>query len=159
MPFVHWPSQTPNSNSNLQICFSTFPHIKIFTVFRPTKCLSHFFTFKDRIPKCLRIHVVYSFTCQCCNALYVGQTARHLHTRVSDHLDISHLTGKNRTNPSPSSILSHLSETGHSTYLIDFRILSSRSSSSELFTKETLHVGQLNPSLNTNLSFIPLSLF
>ena len=43
----------------------------------------HFFTFKDRIPKSLRSHVVYSFTCQCCTALYGGQTTCHLHTHES----------------------------------------------------------------------------
>lgn len=36
-----------------------------------------------------------------------------LHTQVSDHLGVSALTGKTRVNPPPSSILSHLSETGH----------------------------------------------
>ena len=52
--------------------------------------------------------VVYSFKCQCCNALYVGQTARHLHTRVSNHLGVSALTGKKRAPAAPSSILVHL---------------------------------------------------
>ena len=123
----------------------------------PNAC--HIFHHQDRIPKGLRSHVVYSFTCQYCNALHVGQAARYLHTRVSDHLGISPLTGKKRTNPSPSSILSHLSETGHSASLNDFRILSSCSSSSKLLVKGSLHIRQRNPSLNTNLSSIPLSLF
>ena len=49
--------------------------------------------FKDRIPLNLRSHVVYQFECQCCNALYLGKTCRHLHTRVSEHRGISALTG------------------------------------------------------------------
>ena len=101
--------------------------------------------------------MVYSFTCQCCSSLYALQTARHLLTRVSDHLGICPLTGMKRTSPSPSSILSHLSETGHSASLNDFRILSSCSSSSELLAKESLPIRKLNPSLNTNLCSIPLS--
>ena len=155
LPLIGFHS--PQIRTQIQkICSSTFSHIKIRTVFRPTKRLSHFFTFKDRIPKGLTSHVVYSFTCQCCNALYVGQTVRHLHTRVSDHLGISPLTGKKRTNPSPSVILPHLSETGHSASLNDFPSLSSCSSSSELLVKESLHIRQHNPSLNTNLSPTPL---
>jgi hypothetical protein len=33
------------------------------------------------------LHVVYQFTCQCCRALYVGQTRRHIHTRISEHME------------------------------------------------------------------------
>ena len=67
--------------------------------FQPGKRLSHLFNFKDRIPKVLGSCVVYSYTCQCCSALYVGQTAHHLHTRVSDHLGVSALTDKKFLNP------------------------------------------------------------
>ena len=35
-----------------------------------------------------------TFTCRCCAALYMNQTARHLYTRVSDHLAISTLSDK-----------------------------------------------------------------
>ena len=144
---------------NFLLNSTAFSHIDIRTVFRPTKRLSHFFPFKDRLPEGLRSHVVYSFSCQCCNALYVGQTAHHSHTRVSDHLGISALTWKKRVNPSPSSILSYLCKTNHSASMNDFQILSSNSSPSELLIRESLLIRKLSPSLNTNLSSIPLSLF
>ena len=73
---------------------SAFTHINIRFVFRPTKRLSHFFPVKDRLPKRLRSHMLYSFTCQWCHGLHERQTARHLHTRASDHLGVSPLTGK-----------------------------------------------------------------
>ena len=63
-------------------------------IFKPICRLSNFFHFKVRIPLELRSHVVYQFTCQCCNALYLGKTCRHLHTRISEHCGISALTGK-----------------------------------------------------------------
>ena len=31
-----------------------------------------------------RSHVVYLYKCQCCGALYVCQTRRHIHTRISE---------------------------------------------------------------------------
>jgi hypothetical protein len=55
----------------------------------------------------LRSHVVYQFTCQCCSALYVGQTRRHIHTRISEHMGVSPLTGKERSISTMSSILAH----------------------------------------------------
>ena len=69
------------------------PHISIRFVFRPTCKLSDFFPFKDRIPFAMRLHVVYKYNCQCCGALYVGQTCRHIHTRISEHMGVSSKTG------------------------------------------------------------------
>ncbi len=63
-----------------ELLSSAFPHISIRFVFRPTCRLSDFFPLKDRIPFALRSHVVYKYKCQCCGALYVGQTRRHIHT-------------------------------------------------------------------------------
>jgi hypothetical protein len=74
-----------------RLCSVAFPHISIGIVFRPTLRLSNFFMFKDKFPDALRSCVVYSFKCRCCSASYVGQTVRHLHTRVSEHLCISAL--------------------------------------------------------------------
>ncbi len=66
---------------------SAYPHISLRVVFRPS----------FRLPCELRSHVVYLYKCQCCGALYVGQTSRHIHTRISEHMGVSPLTGKKRS--------------------------------------------------------------
>ena len=73
---------------------SAYPHISLRVIFCPSFRLSNFFPFKDKIPGELRSHVVYLYKCQCCSALYVGQTHRHIHTRISEHMGVSPLTGK-----------------------------------------------------------------
>ena len=143
----------------LKLCSSAYPHIRIRFVFQPRNRLANLFNFVDRIPKALRSCVVYGYTCQCCSTLHVGQTAHHLHTRASDHLGVSALTGKKLLYPSPSSILTHLTETGHTASLNDFKIRFSCSSASELLVRESLIISKLKPSLNTNPSSVPLSLF
>ena len=45
---------------------------------------------------------------------YVGQTTRHLHTRISEHLGITPITEKPSSSPVMSRIFSHLNTTGHS---------------------------------------------
>ena len=95
-----------------------------FIVFRSSRRISSFFPFKDKVPKYLRSSVVYLFKCRCCSASYVGQTTRHLHTRISEHLGISPITGKHSTNPAISSILSHTNASGHPANFDDFQILS-----------------------------------
>ena len=72
---------------------STYRHIQIRCIFPPMQRLSAFFRLKGRIPLSLRPLIVYIYECQCCNALYVGETVRHFHKRISEHMGISAFTG------------------------------------------------------------------
>ena len=40
---------------------------------------------KPPVEKMLRSNVVYKITCPCCQACYVGQTCRHMKTRLTEH--------------------------------------------------------------------------
>ena len=86
------------------------------------------------------------------------KTTRHLHTRVSEHLGISPVTGRPSSCPVMSSILSHLNSTGHSASFDDFKILSSCADTGELMIHESLLISKLKPSLNVQGSSIPLNL-
>ena len=48
--------------------------------------IGNMFGVKDPIPRGLCTFVVYKFLWAGCNAYYVGETSRHLSTRVSKHL-------------------------------------------------------------------------
>ena len=71
-------------NLNIKLVFSSFKIKNLLNV-------------KDTVPRSLRSNVVYKFNCAECNSAYVGETSRHLYTRVRDHL----CTDKN------SNILKH----------------------------------------------------
>ena len=43
-------------------------------------------TAKDCVPRSLRSSIVYKFTFTECDSVYVGETSRHLSTRVREHL-------------------------------------------------------------------------
>ena len=45
------------------------------------------FSAKDPVPFALKSHVVYKFVCGSCNASYIGETTRHLATRIKEHLE------------------------------------------------------------------------
>ena len=55
------------------------------------------FSVKDPVPVELRSNVVYKFTGGSCTSCYVGETSRHLSTRICEHLnrDISFNTFNN----------------------------------------------------------------
>ena len=145
-----------------RLCIAAFPHLDIrfvlsFLHFRSSRRISSEFLFKDKVPKYLRSSVVYFFKCRCCSASYVGQTTRHLHTRISEHLGISPITGKHSTNPAISSILSHTNASGHPANFDDFQILSSSSDSYELMIHESLLINKYRPNLNVQGSSILLT--
>ena len=53
---------------------------------RPSKLVQNMFSTKDFIPNTLKSQAVYKFACSGCNASYIGETNRHLFTRVKEHL-------------------------------------------------------------------------
>ena len=137
--------------------FSSSTTIRV--IFKPTCRLSNIFHFKDRIPLNLRSHVVYQFECQCCNALYLGKTCRHLHTRISEHCGISALTGNPLSCVSKSSISDHSREAGHPIEPSDFKIVTSANSNHNILIKESLLIAQTKPWLNNNVRSFLLTLF
>ena len=55
-------------------------------VFTPFQ-VGDLFSVKDAIPKLLKSFVVYKFVCPGCIACYIGETTRHLSTRIEKHLE------------------------------------------------------------------------
>ena len=96
---------------------------------------------QDKVPKYLRSSVVYLFKCRCCSHRMWVKPTRHLHTRISEHLGISPITGKHSANSAISSILSHTNTSGHPANFDDFEILSS-SDSYELMIHECLLINK-----------------
>ena len=109
----------------------------------------------------MRSRIVYQYKCQCCGALYFGQTRRHFHTRISEHMGVLPSTGKKLTRHSLSIILAHTHHTQHAIFPNDFSIISSARSGSnlELVIQESLLISKSKLSLNENIPSIPLSLF
>ena len=99
------------------------------------------FSTKDKIPSFLKSMVVYKFVCASCNACYVGETARHLPTRIKEHLK----TDKK------SHIYQHLSSNQNCFNCCTddcFSILDYASTKYQLNIKETLYIKWLGPILN-----------
>src|SRR5580765_2337938 len=63
---------------------------------------------KDKLPNNERTNVVYKIDCKNCNTTYIGQTKRHLRTRVKEHYNNIKLHTSNY-----SVISTHKLETGH----------------------------------------------
>ena len=90
---------------------------------------------KPATPKELSSRVIYQFTCSSWNACYVGQTSRHLKTRVNEHLKEKAPVGQ------------HLRTCG-SLQSYDLKIIDKHFNVSTLVTLESLYIAMLRPEIN-----------
>ena len=70
-------------------------HLRV--VFKSPNRLRSGFSFKDRLPQDMDSMLLYKFTCNTCNCVYIGETKRHFLVRASEHMGTSILTGNPRT--------------------------------------------------------------
>ena len=149
-------------NRIVSLCKKYLPQVKCRVVFRPSVRLSHLFVYKDRVPLALKSGVVYKFQCGGCNAPYYGKTIRHYHTRISEHLGISALTGKPVCSPAQSAVFDHVlscSELDDRPSTDSFSVIASAAGDFQLKIKESLLIARDRPCLNDKISSLPLYLF
>ena len=115
--------------------------------------VGQYFSNKDKIPYELQSFVVYKFTCSCCGATYIGETTKHLPTRIAQHLETDtsssvykHLHGNNRQ-----------SRRCKRTCNADcFVILDHAETSHQLKIKEGMYIARDSPQLNKQVySYTP----
>ena len=97
-------SQSFLVRKRLQSCIrNTIPYCSLRIAFQSKTRLSSLFRFKD-IPKEISSHLVYRFTCSCCNATYYGESERNFFVRASERRGMTPLTGKRVKNQKKSAI-------------------------------------------------------
>ena len=124
-------------STNIRIVFSLFK-------------VGDFFSVKESVLKYLRSFIVYRFTCPVCNASYIGETTRHLITRIKEHLQTD----------SKSHNFKHLDTNRNCKELCDtecFEIIDSATSSYRLMLKEAMHITWEKPLFNKQVKHVSIS--
>ena len=135
---------------------STRLHVT-FTCFFYNSCsIERFFKFKDAVPDLLSSSVVYRFACAQCSATYIGETSRHLYSRIAEHQGRSPRTGQLLKNVN-SNVFKHFLDTGHDINTNNFEILTS-APNGNLKILESVFIEKLKPSLNLTVSSTPLTI-
>ena len=109
------------------------------------------FGVKDPIPCGFRTCVIYKFLCAGCNACYVGETSRHLSTRVGEQLvsdGTSHIFRHLRNSPQCRTLCSDEC----------FNILDHAPTTFQMKIKEAIHIQREKPTLNHQLNHVNLKL-
>ena len=129
-------------------------------IFKVSLRLKNYFNFKDKIKRELRSLLVNCFKCISCNAECIDKTKRHYRTRTSEHIGVSPLTGKFVKNNSQTSAVHD-----HMLFCVtvdgpeDFSILAKSSHNFKLEIQESILIKLVKPTLNKNISSVPLYMF
>ena len=134
-----------------------YPELKLEVIFTAPKRISSLFRFKDKLPSLICSSVIYRYRSPGCHASYYGKTTRNLVVRCREHLGINEAGQKIKS--SPSAVGDHISKSGHDTSLENVEIISRTDNSFDLLIHESLLILRDRPSLNSQLSSIPLALF
>ena len=113
----------------------------IFTTRKFKTCLP---SLKTSFARELRSKVVYKLTCSGCNSTYVGQTVRHLATRVDEH--------RKADSPVGQHLLECNKEVG-GTAELKSEIIDQTANTHKLLTLEALHICRERPKINTRDEF------
>ena len=138
---------------------------RICVVWKSMRTLRTFFSFKDKLPMHLRSKILYRFTCDGCNSIYIGKTKRHFLVRAYEHLGLSYKTGKrfayNPDNSNNTTVLNHINQSNQCKGNLDsFEIIGSARNDFFLRIKESLLIKKIKPCLlNPNSQSVPLHLF
>jgi len=114
------------------------------TIFTINNKLSHIIkTGKDKINKIKCSNVVYKINCNNCDASYVGQTKRQLHTRIKEHRsDINKRTGL------LSVVSLHQLNNNHEIKWDNVNILDKEHAYNNRIVSEMIHIKKQNNGLN-----------
>lgn len=122
----------------IRLSFSTF---KIGSVFSA----------KDKLEWDSKSFVVYRFICPGCNARYIGETTRHITTRIEEH----------SSTDKKSHIFKHINQSLNCGGLFDrscFEIIDTANTEFRLKLKEAMHISWEKPILNKQVKSVQVSI-
>ena len=111
-PFLGSHSDTVSSDLKC-VMGKYLPKIKLRIVFKSTLAIGDLFRFKDKLPESCMANFIYKYTCESCNAFYIGKSYRQFRVRVFEHLGKSYRTDSLLKVPVPSHIREHCYERDH----------------------------------------------
>ena len=128
--------------------FEPISRIKVRIVYTSFK-VRNYFSLKCKTPKQLLSNVVYKFTCQQdADVSYIGETKRHLITRVKEHLALNNFTNKSQIK---SHLRSNCNECKLNSSIDSFKVLKRCRSHFDVVIHEALIIRRYNPQLNKQL--------
>ena len=110
-----------------------------------------------RIKSLVSSNIIYKYSRGQCQSIYIGETKRHLISRICEHKGISFRTNRPLSNPSHSNIRQHAFNCDHPISTSNFSLLS-KCAPNDLKLLESIYIQKIVPSLNNQNSSCPLNI-
>lgn len=157
IPLPYLGTSTSTLEKDLAPLFKLFPFIDFKFIFNNPYKIGNLFKLKDAIPDHMRANIIYQYTCPRCNrGTYIGSTERRLMVRIAGHKGISHRTLTPLNTKELSAPRDHANKCHSPLKDSHFKIISQASDKISLLVLESLYIKELQPTLNSNSSSIPL---
>ena len=145
-------------NQLLNIVNKYFPKkVNLRCIFVNRNTVGSLFPFKDQIPLMMSSNIIYKYSCSQCQSTYIGETQRHLISRICEHKGISPRTSMPFSNPPFSNIREHALSFDHPIKVDNFSVLT-RCPSHDLRLLESIFIHKFSPNLNNQASSFPLQI-
>ena len=108
---------------------------QVHSIFTTLKMKDFLPSLKCEVPLVLKSRVVYELTCPGCKSRYVGQTVRHLTTRLNEH------------RKEPSAMFEHMRGCCPDEQFL-FKVIDTTRDATKLLTLEAVHIEKRKPELN-----------
>ena len=131
-------------------------------IFKSPNRLRNSFSFKDKLPQNLDSMLLYKFTCDTCNCVYIGETKRHYQVRAYEHLGVSILTENlyAYSEKTATAVRQHCHNCNHPASMDNFQVVGHANNKFHLRLKESLLIGVVKPTIiNVQKKSVPLCLF
>ena len=139
--------QSYNLSKKLKKLFEDANNCKVRIVFTSFK-LRNYFSLKAKTPKCLLSNVIYKFTCQGDPGVsYIGETKRHLITRMKEHLAINN----SYRNSEVKTHIINCQTCCNNVKYDSFKVIKKCQNSFNVLIHEALLIRRHSPSLNKQL--------
>ena len=135
------------------------PQLTLRIIYKSGCTIGDLFRFKDRLPESCMSHFIYKYTCEGCNAFYIGKSYRQFKVRVFEHLGISYRTNSLLVRPPHSDIREHCHTEDHPMRQSNFSIIDTCRFKSDLLTLESLHQKTKKPTIGIQMQSTPLLCF
>jgi hypothetical protein len=135
------------------------PDIKLQVIFKSGSAIGDLFAFKDKLPESCVTKFIYKYTCESCNAFYIGKSQRQFKVRVFEHIGKSYHTGNFLGSPVHSEIRDHCRDKDHAMVPSNFVVIDKSRYKNDLLLLESLHQKIKKPSIGTHLQSTPLLSF
>ena len=128
-------------------------------IFKSQDTIGLRFRFKDKMPVDCLSCLIYKYTCDSWNAVYIGKTAQTFRCRVSQHMGISPQTVAILATPVQSDIREQCLKHGKQINGDSFKIIDRSLQKSGLMILESFHQETKMPTIRTQSKSTPLITF